>query len=220
MKSRTKLSKLSKVQLKNERFKRLQHKYFSYTKKTITIKGDLQMSINYAQASDISDFQKILLKSNGTVTALLEAYFSEPIKVVKISEKLDKIEFDLPNLKLNKEEQVLASKILLQGKNSRRNFIYADSLILINNLEKRFTNELLNTDKPIGKIWSEQKIETFIEILNSGEESANILSNYFCIKPEENLLSRTYSVLSKGKITMIITEKFPHKYFLPKYLLV
>ncbi len=180
-----------------------------------TIRGE-QTSIHYVGASDLNSFQRILLKANGTVTAMLEACFSEPIQVVKLSENLAKMELKLPNIKLNKEEQVIAREVLLQGKMSRRNFIYADSLILINNLDERFSSELLNTKIPIGKLWSAQKVETFKEIIDSGTEPADELSNYFGIAPEANLLFRTYSVSSQGKITMIITEKFPENYFWPQ----
>ncbi|MGB3641620.1 MAG: chorismate pyruvate-lyase family protein [Rivularia sp. (in: cyanobacteria)] len=177
--------------------------------------SNLQTSIR-SITPDLGTFQKILLKADGTVTAMLEAYLSEPIQVVKISEKLANMELKFPNTKLNKQEQVIARKVLLQGEISQRNFIYADSLILLNNLDEQFSYELLNTNKPIGKLWSDQKVETFKEIIASGEEPANELSNYFCIEPEANVLFRTYSVFSKGKIIMIITEKFPQSYFLPK----
>ena len=170
----------------------------------------------YNKARDIDAFQRILLKANGTVTAMLEAYLSEPIQVVKLSEHLTKMELKLPSLKLNREESVIARKVLLQGKISQCNFIYADSLILINNLDKRFSNSLLNTKIPIGKLWSEQKVETFKEIIDSGIEPANELGNYFDIEPQENLLFRTYAVYSQGKITMIITEKFPESDFGPR----
>ena len=181
-----------------------------------TMKSNLQVPINYTQTPDLSAFPRILMKANGTVTAMLEAYLSEPIQIVKLSEKLAQMEIKLPNIKLNPEEQVIVRKVLLQGKMSRRNFIYADSLILINNLDERFSHQLLNTKTPIGKLWSEQKVETFKEIINSGTEPANELSNYFGIKTQENLLFRTYAVYSQGKITMIITEKFPETHFLPQ----
>ncbi|MEM6752045.1 MAG: chorismate pyruvate-lyase family protein [Cyanobacteria bacterium P01_C01_bin.38] len=165
---------------------------------------------------DLGTFQKILLKANGTVTAMLEAYLSEPIQVVKLSEQLANMKLEFPMIKLNKQEQVITRKVLLQGEISQRNFIYADSLILINNLDELLSYELLNTNKPIGKLWSEHKIETFKEIIDSGEEPANELSNYFSLEPKENILFRTYCVFSKAKVIMIITEKFPQNYFLPR----
>lgn len=184
----------------------------SVASKDPIIKGDLQ-TIFDREVSELSAFQKILLTANGTVTSMLEAYSSESIQVVKISEKLANIDRNFPSMKLNQEEQIMARKVLLQGKISCRNFIYADSVILINNLEEKFRHELFNTNKPIGQIWSEQKVETFKEIITYGKESANELAIYFNIKPEENVFFRTYSVSSQRKITMIITEKFPESYF-------
>jgi chorismate-pyruvate lyase len=175
--------------------------------------SDSQMSINYTHAPNLSAFQRILLKTNGSVTDILEAYLFESIQLVKLSENLAKMECELPNIKSSKEEPIFARKVLLQGKNSRRNFIYANSLILIDNLDEQFSHDLLNTKTPIGKLWSQQKVETFKEIIDSGKEPANGLSDYFCVETEENLLFRTYSVLSQGKPTMIITEKFPESYF-------
>ncbi len=190
----------------------------NYTKASVHpqkqhIRGNLQPSTYYTGTPNLNHFQRMLMKANGTVTAMLEAYLSEPIQVVKLSENLTKMKLELPNIRLNQEEQVIARTVLLQGKISRRNFIYADSLILINNLDERFSHQLLNTKTPIGKLWSEQKVETFKEILDSGIEPANELSHYFSIEPQENLLFRTYSVSSQGKINMIITEKFPESYF-------
>ena len=118
--------------------------------------SNLQTSIR-SITPDLGTFQKILLKADGTVTAMLEAYLSEPIQVVKISEKLANMELKFPNTKLNKQEQVIARKVLLQGEISQRNFIYADSLILLNNLDEQFSYELLNTNKPIGKLWIRPK---------------------------------------------------------------
>ena len=185
-------------------------------KEVPTLRGNLQSSTHYTEASDLSAFQRVLLSANGTVTAMLEAYLSEPIQVVKLSENLVTMELDFPNIQLNKQELVIDRKVLLQGKVSRCNFIYADSLILINNLDERFSRQLLNTKTPIGKLWSAQKVETFKEIIDSRKEPANELSEYFCIGPDEALFSRTYSVSSHGKITMIITEKFPESCFLPQ----
>ncbi|MDJ0674674.1 MAG: chorismate pyruvate-lyase family protein [Calothrix sp. MO_167.B42] len=174
------------------------------TKNSQTVSGE---------APDISAFQQVLLTANGTVTAMLEAHFSEQIQLIKLSEERAKKELKLPNIKLDKEEEVIGRKVLLQGKVSHRNYLYADSFILINNLEERFRDQLLTTDKPIGKLWSEHKVETFKEIIYFGKHPANELSKYFCIEPEDNLFSRTYSVYSQGKINMIITEKFPERCF-------
>lgn len=177
------------------------------------MKSDLQMPTTQAEVSELSDFQKILLRTNGSITYLLETHLSEPIQLVKLSEYLEEVETKLPNIRSNRGEKVLAREVLLQGKISCRNFIYANSRIFIDNLEQQFSDKLLNSKIPIGKLWSEQKVETYKEIIDSGKERANELSNYFSIDPKENLFFRTYSVFSQKKLTMVITEKFPESYF-------
>ncbi len=179
----------------------------------------LQTSPNrpYVNPFSLSVFQRILLTTNGTVTDILEAYLFEQIQLVKLSENFVNIGYDLPTMQVKKDDPTIEREILLRGKISRRNFIYANSIIFVNNLDEQFKNELLNTKTPIGKLWSEQKVETFKEITNSGKEAAQGLANYFCIEPDENLLFRTYSVYSQGKSTMMITEKFPESYFLQTF---
>lgn len=177
------------------------------------MKSDLQMPTTQAKVFELSDFQKILLRTNGSITYLLETHLSEPIQLVKLSEYLEEVETELPNTRSNQGKKVLAREVLLQGKISCRNFIYANSRIFVDNLDRQFSDKLLNSKTPIGKLWSEQKVETYKEIIDSGKEPANRLSNYFSIDPNENLFFRTYSVFSQKKLTMVITEKFPESYF-------
>ena len=166
------------------------------------------------ETAEASAFQKVLLKANGTVTAMIEAYLSEQIRVVKLSEEVTKTDVGLPSISRSTEENVIVRKVLLQGETSYRNFIYAESLILLDNLEKRFSDALLNTKIQICKLWASKRVKTFKEIMFSGKEPARELAKHFCIQAEETLFSRTYSVSSQGKVTMIITEKFPEKGFL------
>ena len=183
------------------------------------MKTELRISPDrrYVNPSSLSIFQRILLTTNGTVTDILEAYLFEQIQLVKLSENLVDMDYDLPTMQIKKGDPTIEREILLRGKISRRNFIYAHTIVFTNNLDERFKNELLNTKTPIGKLWFEQKVENFKEIIDSGKEPAQELANYFCIEPDENLLFRAYSVYSQGKPTMIITEKFPESYFLQAF---
>jgi chorismate-pyruvate lyase len=157
------------------------------------------------------------LTTDGTVTDILEAYLFEQIQLIKISEKSVDTERNFPTIQIEKGDPTIERSILLRGKISRRNFIYAHTVVFVNNLDEQFKQELLNTNTPIGKLWLEQRVENFKEITDSGKEPAQELANYFCIEPDENLLFRTYVVYSQAKPTMIITEKFPESYFLQAF---
>ena len=183
------------------------------------MRTDLQDTLirSHIEPSDLSVFQRILLTTDGTLTDILEAYLFEQIRIVKLSEKLVLLDQDILPIELKKGTEVIARKILLQGKISRKNFVYAESIIVPERLDKQFKQALLETKTPIGKIWFEQRVETFKEILETSKESAEGLSTYFGIEPSDNLLSRTYQVVTNRKPVMMITEKFPESYFLKRF---
>ncbi|GAC1457612.1 MAG: hypothetical protein NVS2B14_02440 [Chamaesiphon sp.] len=79
------------------------------------------------------------------------------------------------------------------------------------------TRDILPLDVNAGIEAIEHKLETFKEIVNTGKETADELSEYFKIKREDYMLHRTYRVFSRGKPIMMITEKFPEKYFLKNF---
>jgi chorismate-pyruvate lyase len=178
-------------------------------------KKHLQESLNYVHItpSTLSTFQRILLTTDGTVTDILEAYLFEQIRVIKLSEQLVLLDEELPLMNLKVGTEVIVRKVLLQGKISRKNAIYAESIVVPENLEEKFRKTLLETKRPIGKIWFEQKVETFKEILDSKKELAGDLANHFNIESSDEMLSRTYRVVTSGKPVMTITEKFPESYF-------
>jgi len=178
-------------------------------------RNDLQESLtcNHIAPSALSTFQRILLTTDGTVTDILESYLFEQIRVIKLSEKLVALDRELPSMGLKEGTEVIVRKVLLQGKISRKNVIYAESIVVPGNMEEKFRRALLETKVPIGKIWFEQKVETFKEILDSKKELAGDLANHFNIESSDEMLSRTYRVVTNGKKVMTITEKFPESYF-------
>jgi len=179
------------------------------------MRPDLQKSLKHSHIDprQLSTLQRILLTTDGTLTEILEAYFFEKIYVFKLSQRLVTLKDSMKSLNLRKKSTVLERKILLQGKVSRKNFIYAQSLIVPDRFDKRVQEELERSKKPVGQLWLEHKIETFKEIIDSGKESANELADYFHIAKEDLLLSRTYRVFSNKKPIMMITEKFPESFF-------
>lgn len=183
------------------------------------MRTDLDESLlrSHIEPSTLSVFQRILLTTDGTLTEILEAYLLEPIQIVKLSEGVVSITKDILPLDLKTGSEVIERKILLQGKISRRNFIYAESILVTERLEQKFQDGLLKSKIPMGKLWLEHKLETFKEIIDSSKESAENLSNYFKIAKEDKMLSRTYRVFSSRQPIIMITEKFPANYFLKDF---
>ncbi|MCK5878043.1 MAG: DUF98 domain-containing protein [Candidatus Marithrix sp.] len=167
-----------------------------------------------AEWHKLSPLQRILLVADGTLTKILEAYLTEELQVIKLSEEIVIIDEDILPLEIEIGCKVIKRKILLQGQISQRNWLYAESIIVIERLEEKFRTELIESDVPIGRLWSEYNIETFKEIISSTQELANDLSEYFNVDKQEQLLCRTYRVFSKQKPIMMIMEKFPESYFI------
>ncbi|MEH2232810.1 MAG: chorismate pyruvate-lyase family protein [Nostoc sp.] len=165
----------------------------------------------------LSSFQRILLTTDGTLTEILEAYLLEKIQLVKLSEKVVKNTKYIPALDLDIGTQVIERKILLQGKISLNNFIYAESTIVPERLDTKLKDRLIKSQEPMGRVWLEHKLETFKEIIDSAIETAEDLSEFFNIAREDKMLSRTYRVFSNKKPIIMITEKFPESYFIKSF---
>jgi chorismate-pyruvate lyase len=166
---------------------------------------------------NLTSFQRLLLVTDGTVTELLEQYLEESIKVFKLYEK---IEHNFDQLPQDHEEfvnldqmPILKRKVLLQGEHSQKNWVYAESSILLNHLSADFCNDLLVSQQPIGKLWGKYRTETYKAMFCAEKKPAGQLAEYFNIQATANTISRTYGVYSKQKLTMVITEVFPNQFF-------
>ena len=166
----------------------------------------------------LSVFQKILLVTDGTVTKMLEQYLDESIKAYKLYECIENRFRQLPKVHQKtlsaNNLPVLHREILLQGQSTLKHWVYAESSLVLNNIDLEFRKELFSSGQPIGKLWMKYQVETYKRTLVVEREKAGELATHFDINPDDELLSRTYSVYSGGMITMLITEKFPTCFFL------
>ena len=166
----------------------------------------------------LSHLQKILLMTDGTVTELLEHLSREPIVIEKLYQAIINNHDEVPASHApgvyQSEGPVLIRKIILKGKHTDKNYIYAESTILIDRLPECFRNELIDSKIPIGKLWSKHKLETYKTDFSAESENSNVeISGYLSVPVDSELLSRTYSVYSCGEKSMIITEKFSSSLF-------
>lgn len=173
-----------------------------------------QGPLHPADLHQLSMIQKMLMITDGTLTELLEAYWNEKIHITKLSEKTTHDAENMKLLDVQPEEDVLERKILLQGTVSKKNWLYAESLIIPARLDAKFRWDLIKSQIPIGKLWKKYRTETFKEMMNYFRESAGGLASYFAeINAEDTVLCRTYRIFTNGKPVMTITEKFPEKYY-------
>ena len=153
--------------------------------------------------------QRLLLVNDGTLTDALEAAFLEPIALVKLSVDVSSASDGPLDLAQDPGLPVMHREILLRGSTSRRNFVFAKSWIALNRLPAAMRSELAESGKPIGRLWSEYRLETAKEVLRFWREPAGKLSLHFGGDPNEVVLARSYRVLQHGTPLMVIAEYFP-----------
>jgi chorismate-pyruvate lyase len=163
--------------------------------------------------ADLSPLQRMFLIADGTLTKLLESYLGESMQINKLQETVLSTTDPIEVLKLEAGESIIKRKVLLQGQQSGRAWLYADSIVALSRVSQEFQDKLLNSEVPIGKLWLEHRVETFKEIITAKREKAEHLAHHFSVDPNSILLSRTYRVFCNGYPVMLITEKFPISYF-------
>jgi chorismate-pyruvate lyase len=170
---------------------------------------DILAKLGGPGANCLTQLQRILVITDGTLTEILEAAALERIRLVKISqETVSSTTFDL-HFTPAPGEVFLERNILLQGSKSNKNYVYAKSVIAVNRLPRSFDDELVHSDTPLGQLWLEHRLETFKELLETRFERAGELSKHFHCDASSTLLARTYRVSSGAMPVMVISESFP-----------
>jgi chorismate-pyruvate lyase len=151
---------------------------------------------------------RVLLASDGTVTDMLQTICREGINARKIAQEVQPAVRSIQPLELAPGEAVLRRRVLLQGNRTGTNYVYADSWIAIDRLDARFRKGLLESDTPIGRLWRNNRVEIFKEIISVWQTAARHIGGYFGTSAKTNLLVRTSRVFVLSRPTMLITEHF------------
>lgn len=154
----------------------------------------------------LDPFERILLTTDGTVTRILEAQYAETIRLVKLFE--GQTITSAPLLYAAFEEAVMR-KVLLRGQRTHRNYLYAESTIVLARLNPAMRTALQKSDKPVGQLMVESRMECFREILSWRLEPASDIGRHFHVGIDAPVLSRTYRIFIGSRPVMLITEKFP-----------
>lgn len=151
--------------------------------------------------------QRILLISDGTLTDIVEAAFEEPIRLVKLALETAPALAPIADLNVFPGQSLMRREILLQGAQTGRNYVYAESYIALDALPPKLREDLTTTDRPLGRLWVEHKLETRKEILRVWRVPAGGPNAHFD-NPPKGLLARAYRVISGGRAIMLISEYF------------
>lgn len=155
-----------------------------------------------------SFLNRLLLATDATVTALLEAFAEEPVRAVILAQSVQPCPpQDADVLLVPPGSGVLDRAVLLCGATTRTPFLYSESLIVLSRLPKAFVAGLTSTDTPIGTMLRESRLETFRETLAVGRERAGRCAAHFGAGDDATLLYRTYRMLARQHPIMLITEK-------------
>ncbi|MGH9719395.1 MAG: chorismate--pyruvate lyase family protein [Bryobacteraceae bacterium] len=168
--------------------------------------------VNGVDPKSLGLLQRIFLVNDGTLTDTVEAAVLEPIRLTKLSGAISPAAAPAAALDLEAGETVMDRAILLSGETTGRNYVYAQSQLALDRLPAGFRRELLDSNKPMGRLWSEYRLETWKELLSVTRGPAPGLAAHFPGGEHEDMLRRQYRVVSGGRPLMIITEWFPARY--------
>ena len=161
---------------------------------------------NLEKEYSLSDTQKILLSTDGSITAILDV-LKGTVNIKTLKQEHQKANEDLAKiLDIDIGDEVNYRVVIIRREDEP--LIYASSYTPLKRLTDEFKEDLTRADIPIGRILKTHKIESrrevqSIEIIDSDEELKDIF------KTEDKLLSRTYNIIRKDNILMSIEETFP-----------
>lgn len=166
-------------------------------------------SITSIDTEALGLLQRIFLVCDGTLTDTLQAAVQEPISVVKLATESSITSAPIEELAVLAGEPILTRRVLLCGRHSERCYVYAESLIALSRVPPHFREELMHSDKPLGRLWTEHKLESRKELLGVSRVSLDWLARYLGVSDDSDILMRRYRLASGGKPIMLISESFP-----------
>lgn len=162
----------------------------------------------------LSKAQQLLLRTDGSVTTLLEVLTGKPIVVTTLLQQVVKADTERAvELDIAEGDNINYRVVVLKNEDDDRPLIYAESYTPIGRLQKDFRHDLMKADIPIGRILAQRKIESRREIRTVEETLNEELSDLFGVPHNIPMLSRTYDIISHGMVLIRITETFPSTNF-------
>lgn len=155
---------------------------------------------------NFSNTQKILLTTDGSITAILDVLFGK-ITLTTLDQHFEDADLDHAQLvNVNEGEEINFREVIMHK--DKLPLIYAISHIPLSRCSSDICTDLIRADIPIGRILKNYNIESRREIKKIYIEKINDKMNKI-FKTTDDLLAREYVIINNGEILMWIKEVFP-----------
>ena len=155
---------------------------------------------------NFSNTQKILLTTDGSITAILDVLYGK-ITLSTLEQHFEDATEETAKLINAEAGDLINFREVIMHKDDE-NLIYAISYIPLKRLTDEICSDLVRADIPIGRILKNYNIESRREINNIYIEKPNkTLQELF--NTTEDMLARDYAIIHKNEILMWIKEVFP-----------
>jgi len=150
---------------------------------------------------------RLLLTTDGTVTAALAALMCEPVDVRILDQRTAVLADDDEELVLEAGATVVDRRVLLRGAQTGTPLLYGASRIVSRRLPRGARDALIDGGGAIGLVLRSCELETFRAPLRVGVQSAgdgaasHLGSGLMC--------RRRYAINAGGHALMIVDEQFP-----------
>ncbi|MBQ6345752.1 MAG: DUF98 domain-containing protein [Methanobrevibacter sp.] len=158
----------------------------------------------------LSNTQKILLTTDGSITAILDVLYGK-ISLFTIDQHFEPAdEFHAKLVEVGEGEKINFREVIMH--HGGKPLIYAISHIPLSRCSEDMCSDLIQADIPIGRLLKNYNIESRREIKYIYMEKPNDrLEELY--NTDEDMLAREYVIISGEEILMWIKEVFPVSYF-------
>lgn len=158
----------------------------------------------------LSSAQKILLTTDGSVTAILDV-LKDNVNITTLIQEFVPADVEMARHVQVDEGKTVNYRVVTINSGTEP-LIYAISVVPLNRLNEDIREDMIRADTPIGRILKNHDIESRREIKSVFMEDAdqNVKEIF---KTDSPFLSRTYDIIYRGEILIWLKEMFPCNMF-------
>jgi chorismate-pyruvate lyase len=159
------------------------------------------------ETETLAPYHRALLVNDGMVTRFVEASVLEPVAVDVLEQgAVDAVGCGWLDLRKT-SAAVLRRRVAIHGRESRRLYVLAESLLVTSRLPRRFAASLAESGKGLGELIEQEQLETRRELLWFGCATTPAWAE--AVAPRSDLLTRSYRVVVGDRPAILISESFP-----------